>query len=149
MANLYGVANAPLLPLILNTIGNVDIACPANTETNFIQTPALIAPSQGFFYPMAWCGVHILTGATPPTSVVIALRINNGADLGSAGIDASMLLANANSMIYYTLIGPASQTAWQGTGSQIQLSANFATQAGTVKFPSTTCTITLFRAPDQ
>jgi hypothetical protein len=149
VANLYGVANAPGLPIFYNCIGAADVVCNAGAETNFIDTGLIVAPSLGYFYAMAWLAVVVSTGVGAPSSINFALRVNNGADQSNVGLNSAFLTPSTNSIFYYPLLGTPSQTVWQGGGAHVQLSASCTTNAITVRYPGTWCLIGLFRAPDQ
>lgn len=149
MPNLYGVANAPGLPVLYNTIGGVDVALAAGVETNFIDTGVITAPSGGFFYPVAWLGVVLSFGATAPTSLNLNLRVNSGADQASIGLNVVFLVANTNLLTYYPLVGTPSQIFAPGAGAHVQLSGLSAAQPTTARFAGTWVMIALFRAPDQ
>ena len=149
MPNLYGVANAPFFCGTWNTIGGVDIACPANTETNVVNSNPMIAPSQGYFSPIAWISVLVTLGATPPTSLLVGLRVASGADIATASPGTLVLVANANLYLNFCLVGPSSQTPWVSPGSIINISINPQGQAVTTHFNGTWVVSGIIRAPDQ
>jgi hypothetical protein len=149
VANLYGVANPVILPASNFTIGVVDVACPLGVETNVMASPNLVAISNGYFYVGCVGAIYIQLGATAPTNLVVAARINNGADIVQAGTSGALLVANALVQFPVFLFGGASQTAWQGLGSPVQISVNPNTQPVTVRASGSVVWITLYRAPDQ
>lgn len=149
MANLYGVANAPLLLGMYNTIGGVPIACPAGVETNVVNSNPQIGPSQGWFSPIAWVNLAITLGATPPATCGCALRVASGADVANASISPILLVAGATVNLDFCLVGAAQQTPWMGAGSIINISVFATGQAVTCQFGGTWCTIGIIRAPDQ
>lgn len=149
MANLYGVANARLLLGMYNTIGGVPIACPAGVETNVVASNPQIGPSQGFFSPIAWVSLLVTLGATPPTSMLVGLRIASGADLVTVSPSPLLLTASANFYCNFCLVGASSQAPWVSPGSVVNISINPQGQAVTCQFGGTWCCIGITGAPDQ
>jgi hypothetical protein len=147
MANLYGVANSPGMPINVQ-IGSA-IGCPANTETNILDSGALIAPSQGWFYPIIWINIVFTYTATPPSSVLIGGRIGAGADFYQYGINGNTIVASGTQNMICFLVGPASQTVWQAPGSHLILSVFPQTNSCTVSNFGTAGWFMLYRAPDQ
>lgn len=147
MSNLYGVANPVLLPVVLTTGG--DVALPAGTETTVLSTSALIAPSQGFFYPLVMCHLAVLMGATAPTNLVLAFKLGAGSDVDTQAVSPATLNNGATSFYHYDLLGVASQTAWQSPGTVINITFNPTAQAATFKAVGSRVLVALFRAPDQ
>ena len=149
MANLYGVANPIIYPAYATVIGGVDLACPAGTETNVIDSGALVAISNGYYYPVVCSYMNVTLGATPPTSLVVAARIGAGSDFSTFGPYPSLLVAGATLFITGMLVGPISQTAWQGAGSHIFVTVNPVAQGITFRSYSSGAFFYLYRAPDQ
>jgi len=149
VANLYGVANAPGFPLAYNLIGGADIALPTGVETNIIDSGVITAPSQGYFYPIAWLALVFSLGATPPGGLQIAIRVNGGADQQAYGWNGAFLIASANLMDFHILIGTPSQIFAPGAGAHVQISAQSQTQPSTARFAGSEAVIALYRAPDQ
>ena len=147
MANLYGVANAPFID---NPTGiGSSVACPAGAETNAVPSTAMIAPSNGYYYPVAWGYIPIILGATAPSAVVLALRIGNGADIAQQAIPGTLLVNNATIWVPSIYFGPPSQTPWMGAGSILNISVTPTGQAVTVGNGGLGVYFGLLRAPDQ
>lgn len=149
MANLYGVANAPAAAGSIYCIGSADINCPAGTETNVFDGGLSVAPSQGWFYPLAWVTCVISLGATAPSALAFALRVNNGADQFTIGANAALLVANTTTDYTYGFAGQSAQIPWMGTGGHIQISVNPTGQPVTLRYAGSMMTAMLLRAPDQ
>lgn len=144
-ANLYGVANPVSLPGGQIVFG--PIACPAGVETTVASPPALTAPSGGYFYPMCWFNVEMLSGATLAVSVTFAIRIGAGSDVDTAYFVPASYQANNYAFFSMSFSGPPSNTIWQGAGSVVNITCNPNSQPVTcynMKY-----TVGLFRAPDQ
>lgn len=149
MANLYGVANPCIIPVAVGLIGGANINCPANTETNIIASPPLIAISAGYYYPMVWAYLGILIGATNPTNLVVSIRLGAGSDMDGAVIPPQQLVGNAFIVDTFPLVGSASQAAYTGAGSILNVTINPTAQPVTAELNPSRAVIALFRAPDQ
>jgi hypothetical protein len=144
-SNLYGAANPVALPVGTTVFG--PIACPSSVETTIATSPALIAPSSGYFYPLVWLTVQTLNGATAPGGLVFAAKIGAGSDFDTFYVVPSGFYANQYMYFTGTMCGFASNTLWQAPGSVINMTANPTGQPITcynMKYM-----IALFRAPDQ
>jgi len=147
MANLYGVANAPnVFVNAQNLPGN--IACPANTTTTIYTTPAMIAPSNGYFFPAVWANIFINSGASISTGFNCYIAIGAGSYVGISSVGAYGMVANQTVAIEFAGCGPASQVAWQGAGSTVSIGISPATNACTAMQISPIL-VMLMRAPDQ
>ena len=149
MANLYGVANAPVQVGYVGTIGGVDIVCPASVETNFADTGLLVAPSQGWFFPWNVMVITLAMGATVPTSLQFGIRVNNGADVQTIGVNTALYVPNGVFLWTLPIFGSASQTLYAGTGSHVQFSLDPVSQPCTIRAAGTYVQTLLLRAPDQ
>lgn len=149
MANLYGVANAPVLFAAVSILGGADIVPPINgTETNIFQA-FMTAPSQGWFYPACFCWITLGLGATPPTGLNFGFRVNGGADMQSLGVNSINMAANAQYIFTPMMVGGPSQGIYQsGANLQVTVICN-STVAIDIRAGQSTCTFALFRAPDQ
>lgn len=147
MPNLYGVANAP--NLWVNVLLGGPVTLTANTETNFLDSGALIAPSNGWYYPVVWLQVCITYGTPIPTNTFFAARIGAGADFLQYGMNNSIIVAAATQMYSLQFVGPASTVPWQGAGSHVFVSGLANTTAATVSQFGTWAHFWLMRAPDQ
>lgn len=149
MANLYGVANV-LSPFSTFTlIGGADVACPAATETNIIAATLAGQDTSGFYFPFAFATVVLLMGATPATSITLAIRVGAGADMNTQAIPPAVLVANATVVFPLHIRGTTSQAAYQSPGSVINLTVNPTAQAVTAKFVGCHAAMGLTRASDQ
>ena len=149
MANLYGVDNTVLTPNSAGLIGGADVFCPAGVETNIIATPALIAPSNGYFVPMLWLNVAITFAATPATNVSVGARIGAGADFDYYNLNAALIVANATIMLNGFLSGVAAQVPWFQPGSVVYVSLNPTAQAVNARVLGSRALYWLARAQDQ
>lgn len=148
MPNLYGVANAPGLPVFATNIGNANIPCPAGSWTPVITSPAMIAPSAGYFYCMIWTTTIIAQGATVATALFAAAQIGAGSVANQVGLGGQAFVANATELVSLFTFSSPSQTAWQGAGSTVSLNLQAVTNAVTCYANSEACFV-LLRAPDQ
>lgn len=147
MANLYGVSNAPGLPFVVSNLGSV-INCPANIGTVFYTSPPFVAPSQGYFYVIAWMDLVITNGAVVNTGMSFAYAIGGGSAVVSGSLGAYALTASANNYASFTILTAPAQVPWTGLGSTVALSISPAGQAISLQ-PLCNIVLGLFRAPDQ
>lgn len=96
MANLYGIASPNPVPVGVNTIGGVDVACPAGSETNVLAILFNPPTVNGVYYPFIGGYLVISLGATPPTALQYNVRLGAGSDFIALAIGATLLVANAN-----------------------------------------------------
>lgn len=148
MGNIYGVANPYPLAATYATVGGVDVACPADTETTVITTGALVAPSPGFWYPVVFVFGRWLSGATKPNTLTIAFKLGAGADVASYVVDPAALVNAGRTAIVCSLVGLASATAWVKNGSTLNITALAAAQAGTFLNAGSQALVLLLRGPD-
>ena len=150
MANLYGVANAPGLPVTMNLFNGADIALTTTggAWTPIGSSPALIAPSNGYFYCRVDFAAQIASGAAGPSGVNMAVAI--GAGSFTAGLSQPGYIFAPNSTVPCVWVGftPVSQVAWQGAGSIVTVGMNCGVNVCTCKQWSWAI-FTLLRAPDQ
>jgi hypothetical protein len=146
MPNLYGVANAPGPVVVLNQPG--DVACPVGANTIVASSPPLIAPSQGFYYPVVWCSFSINFGATNPSLLYLQFQIGAGSTVDFYEVDLLSMGANARINYFPTLVGTPSQTPWVSPGSVINITVNPTSQAVTSAGYASRYRIALLRAPD-
>lgn len=149
MANLYGVANAPGIPQVAATLsGGANVSCPAGVYTTVHTSNPFIAPSQGFFYAIAWMAANLTMGASLPSGINISIAIGAGSYVNEWGFSPIWAVANGSYVIPFVVVTPPSQVAWQGAGSTVSIGINPALNALTCAQYSPS-TIVLFRAPDQ
>lgn len=151
MPNLYGVANAPnILAASNGLLGGANITLVSGPETNIADSGALIAPSQGWFYPIVMATVPWQAVTAAPLGFIYAARIGAGADFD--GFNYNLTGVTAGPVYTWTviLIGPASSVPWQGAGSHIYTTA-ILNSAGTVTLfnQGSHFVAGLLRAPDQ
>lgn len=144
-SNLYGVASPVALPLTGEAVGPVN--CNPSVETIIVTMPAMAAPSAGYFYPMLWFSCSVQQGATVPTSITIAAKIGAGSDFDSFYVVPASYMVNNYGYFSSALVGAASNVAWQGSGSVLNLTCNPAGQLVIVY--NIKWVAALFRAPDQ
>jgi len=147
MANLYGVANPVPLPVVVSV--GTSVVCPANTATIFLTSPALVQPSQGYFYPILWLTACINYGATAPGLITITAQIGAGSAFDTYVQGGIVLYDNSSQIVSVCLVGPLSQVTWQSPGSVVNVLCNPATNGVTMQQGPTRATFALFRAPDQ
>lgn len=146
--NLYGVSNAPTRSVTLLPSG--DIVIPGtSTWTTVYSTSAIVAPSQGFFYPVIMGFFQMLWSATAPTAIYSGFSIGAGSVVDTNQYDGVFYGAGAS---YYRdqifLVGTPSETTWRAPGSVINIQFN-SNQSCTCRGFQFRCVITLMRAPDQ
>lgn len=149
MPNVYGIASPNPPPVGLTTIGAVDVACSAGVETNVISGAAPLPGQPGMFYP-AWFGAIVLTfGATIPTLVTVASRLNNGADLNAMLVHGGFYTSNGSAIVPISFFYP-SQVISNPSGTwNFQISVNSTGQALTVRTSQTYVNVQWVRATDQ
>lgn len=129
---LAGILNPNYLPAIFSPAS--DITVTAGTPVMIATTTsAQKAQNAGGYYPLLWCTVASLQGATPATALVYSFRIHSGVDIATYTVTPSQLTANANLVHGFALIGVESSSAWFPTGSIIELWGSATTQNVTVK----------------
>lgn len=91
--SIWGV-NQVLGNPVIATAGS-DVACAAGTETNAIS--ATTFTSFASMNSVLFCDVAcvIVLGATPPSALVIAVRVGSGGDADSYTVSPTALVANA------------------------------------------------------
>jgi hypothetical protein len=149
MANLYGVANPVVNLGFYGTIGGTTVTCPAGVETNVFQTGPLAALDRGVYYPFCSGFFIVQMGATQATGLVIALRINSGADLASQQYNIPASSGNLALNYAFHAVGPPMATAFWPPGSNIQVSVLTTGFATTVPPGYGNMILGVFRAPDQ
>lgn len=128
--SIWGV-NQSLAGPTIATAGS-DVACPAGSETNVVSAnvPTGFSGINGVMMVDIACA--IVLGATPPTALVIALRLGSGADLDSYTISPAALVANAILQIAPTLTSNLSRTGGNSSGT-MNVTVNPTGQAVTLK----------------
>lgn len=150
MPNLYGVANAPsVLSVVSGNIGAANIFPATGTETNLVDSGAMVAPSQGYFYPVIWACFVWQAQTSVPTGVSIAGRIGAGADFDTWNTNMGGLTVGGVYTWTVFLAGTPSQTPWQGAGSHIFLTALQTGGAPMFTTAGARAVFGLMRAPDQ
>lgn len=132
MPNPWGANVGTFAPFYTQLIGSANVSCPANTETNVVNVTGVAAYGPGNWTPGFLGVLGVSLGATPPTSLVVAARINNGADVSGITVPPAMLVASASLMIPICLWNfPSSTTLWNAPGATFQMSVNPGGQAVT------------------
>lgn len=147
MANLYGVANAPGMPIRFGPASDTNI--PANVWTTVCSSPPMIAPSPGWFYPIVWVVISTQFASPYPADFRVGLAIGAGAVVDQFTMDAIDFSTGGRPICPGTLNGVASQVAWRGTGSVLNIQVYSATNPMIVPGYQTWCVGALYRAPDQ
>jgi hypothetical protein len=148
MPNLYGVANAPCLLTLTIPLNAADVTVATASITAIGSSPALIAPSNGYFYCKVDCGITIVHGASVATGLNMFLQIGAGSYGGGVGWNMFGMAANGAYQLVYSNFTIASQVAWQGGGSTVTVGLQAATQTVTAKSFGW-AVFSLLRAPDQ
>lgn len=129
---LAGILNPSYLPAVFSPAS--DITLTAGTPVLIATTTvAQKAQNAGGYYPLLWCTVASLQGATPATALVYSFRFSGGSDIATYTVTPSQLTANANLVHGFALIGVESPSAWFPTGTIVQLWGSATTQPVTVK----------------
>lgn len=149
MANLYGVANPVVNLGYYGTIGATGVTCPAGVETNVIQSGTITALDHGIYYPFCVGTMLVQFGASIPTALTFALRLNSGADLISTSAYVPASAASAGIEYSFPGVGPAMPTAFWPPGSNLQISVLAATNGVTVAFAFSNAIMGIMRAADQ
>lgn len=145
-SNLYGVANAPTLAILIPT---ANVACPAGVATTVGTITGIIAPSQGFFYPACWWLTDVTYGASVPGSVQFGFRIGTGSYLDASQLNPLTFVAGATSDATFCMFGPASSVPWQAPGATVNFTITPTAQAVQANGVAGRIWFALFRAPDQ
>jgi hypothetical protein len=146
MGNVWGTANPLIVPTIA-TSGS-DIVLTAGAFLGIFQSPNMIGPSPGNYYPMVFGTLAILLGATPPTALNYYISVNGGSGMDQQFVPAALLIANATLNLPIFMIGTSSGTAFSAPGGYVSLGAQAITQPATFKFATSRMIVTLFRGPD-
>lgn len=141
--SIWGVNQSVGNPQIA-TAGS-DVACSAGSETNAL---AITFPgaSQGLNVGiLVDVMATIVLGATPPTAMVIAMRVGAGADIDSYTVPPAALVANAVLNLGPTLTAVFARGSYPA-GSTLNVTVNPTSQAVTVKAQSRTVMATSISA---
>lgn len=149
MPNLYGVASPNPTPQAAQTIGGIDVTCNAGVETNFVSFQTNYPTVPGVYYPVLWGWVNIAWGATVPTSFTLAMRINNGADLASEGIDTLLMIANERLCLPIGFQQAYIIYNYPFSGITLQMSGTSVGQSTIIRNLTTVIYGQFVRAPDQ
>lgn len=149
MANLYGVANPNPPAQGTQTIGGANVNIPAGVETNFTSAPATLPTAPGVYYPISWGWVTLGFSATPPTAMIIGMRLNAGADLQSYFVSQNLFVASGTIMIPVGFYQPQIVYSYPIGVVNFQLSINSGTNGCTVGNIGTLIWNQWVRAPDQ
>ena len=144
----YGNASPLLAAAAFATVGGADVTLTAGTETTIATTGALVAAYPGNYYPLIFCTLAILLGATASTALVIAFKLGSGADVDTYTVPPALLVANATILIGVTLVGVNSAINWIGAGSTINVTGNATTTAATAKNVGSRIVPQLVQGPD-
>lgn len=128
--SIWGVNQSLSNPIIV-TAGS-DVACPAGTETNVISVTATTSfAGMNSVLTVDVTGVIVL-GATPPSALVIAVRVGSGSDADSYTVSPAALVANAILQIAPSLAFVNSRGA-ANVSATLNLTVNPTGQAVTFK----------------
>lgn len=144
----YGVANPLPIAAVYATVSGADVTCNAGTETTIVTTGALTALNAGPYYPLIWLAVTVVQGGTKPSALVYAFKLGSGSDVDTFTVEPGQLSNSGELFHCFPLIGANSATAWIGSGSTINITANATAQAVTVKNVGTRALVQLVRGPD-
>jgi hypothetical protein len=147
-SNLYGVANAPgFIATGYSAVGA--ISCPAAAYTTVMTFNNIVAPSQGYFYPICWGSWTIGFTTTLPTDLRLGFNINGGSTVDQFQIDTALYVSNGWLQVYSVLNGTPSSTLWLAPGATINFTVNPITNLVNFRNYSSKFTVMLLRAPDQ
>jgi hypothetical protein len=146
--NVYGIAAPATLPAIYGAVGAADVTLTAGAEVTAITTGAITAANPGDYYPLIWLWLTILFGATAPTALQFAFKLGAGSDVDTFVIEPGLLTNLGEIQVGVPLIGANSATAWQGSGSTINITGKATTTACTVKAVGSRAIVALMRGPD-
>ena len=146
MGNIWGTAQPNFVSGKFVPAG--DVALPAGTKTTIINPGSLIAPSAGAYYPLIAGVLAITLGAVAPSSLTIAFQLNAGSDVDTVIVPVLSLVALANIIMPFWLVGANSGSAWVGAGSAVTISALSAAQASTLRVSGSVAYLQLLRGLD-
>jgi hypothetical protein len=147
--NLYGVAGTQPALVYTSNIGGTNTTCTAGAETNVFASASLFSFDRGVYYPVAWGNIVLSFGATQSTSLNIAIRVNNGADINLLQGNIPAGSANLAVNFPFALAGPAMPTTFWPPGSIVQVSVLVTGFNATANVGYSGCIIGVMRAPDQ
>lgn len=147
--NVWGAQLPAAFGTFGQTIGNVDIACPAGTTTDVINLTASIAPTAGVWSGLIQGLLVISLGATPPTAIVLSAKFTGGSQFDSYAVAIGALVASATIIQPITLQTPTSKVAFFPASFGLTLSLTPAAQAVTVRAAGTRVAAYIFRFQDQ
>lgn len=131
--SIWGVNQSVGNPQIA-TAGS-DVACPAATETNVLAITLPTASPGLNLAILVDTMVTILLGATPPSAMVIAMRVGAGADIDTYTFPPGGLTANALLQLSPTLAAIFSRGSYTN-GATLNITVNPTGQAVTLKAQS-------------
>lgn len=109
-----------------------DVACAAGTETNVISASIPVGFSGFNAVLFVDVACSIVLGATPPTALVVALRLGAGADVDTYTISPAGLVASAILQLAPALVANLSRSSAGGNGTW-NVTVNATGQAVTFK----------------
>lgn len=148
MGNIYGVANPLPVAASYGCVGAADVTLTAGAEITFITTGAIAALGPGDYFPVIWGNLTCYLGATAPSAMVLAFKLGAGSDVATYTVDPGLLVNSAKIQVNFGFIGANSGTAWIGSGSTINITANCTGQAATAKNVGSFAIVELIRGPD-
>jgi len=146
--SIWGVQREDLAATVYGTVSGNDVSCTSSTKTTIVTSGALAAISAGPYYPLIFLSVGIVLGATAPSALVLGFQIGSGSSVDTFALPVGILANSAVLSVAVTLVGVNSATAWQGSGSTINITANATGEAITVKNVGTRAVVLLCRGPD-
>lgn len=130
--SIWGVARPQLVPV--QYVPAADVTVTAGTPVLIATTTsAVAAPISGGYYPKLSCTVTSVQGGTAATALVYSMRIHSGTDIATFTVEPGQLVASAELVHGFVLVGVESASAWWPTGSIIELWGSATTQNVTVK----------------
>jgi hypothetical protein len=131
--SIWGVNQSVSNPMIVTA--GADVNCPSATETTVLSGTFGPQPGSQNLAIQSDLAVVIALGATPPTAMVIAVRVGSGADYDTWTVPPAVLVANANLSLAPSLLGIFGRGSL-AAGATINVTVNPTGQAVTFKAQS-------------
>lgn len=131
---IYGIANPYATPAVY--IASADVTLTAGSEVTVITTGAITANpagTPGTFYPLIFLTWTLVMGGTASAAVQFAFKLGSGSDVDTFVVEPGLLVNSAEIENEVTLVGAASNSAWIGAGSTINITGKATTTACTFK----------------
>lgn len=131
MANVWGIALNPYVPVSYATVSGSDVTLTAGSEVTAITTGTIVANEAGDYYPLIFGALNITLGASASASLVIAFKIGSGSDVATLTVNTGLLVNSAVFIVPFCFVGANSGSAWYPNGSTINITGHATTHNAT------------------